>query len=359
MTPIPPFSFKASDDPFGNHFVEVISETNPNSNITWQDICFMVYRSNPTSFKEARKIIHLSLQHLCENASTYPKEWVPIFTYQMLSLYIFLDPSEEELLTIPQYENATESWKLASYQVSRIALSFMKQKQELFALELKAPEKDPILIFRGTPPPCSQGFLSSLITDFTPFHGVGETLFRQNFKFWQKWMEEKNQVIVCGQSLGGSLAYHLASHWPEKVFFYTFGSPGLFRKTPQEEKMRGFILTHEKDLIFQVGRHPESPFVKLYQVSSERRRNWFTAHMRGVLQTNQYRQLLTSIENTSFKRRVFTIIHQCLSAALFVFLVALKVAILLLQCFFSIPKYLLYLFKEKDTKEKDTQNHPL
>lgn len=147
------------------------------------------------------------------------------------------EPENGDTVKIPQKIN--DVWELVEYKMELIPLS-SEWIGVVPALGLKPVENksaQPILLFRPTPQPSSQGALVAFAADGTPGKTIGEVLYDQEsvknrIQDWAKKafieyqaLNKRNEadskemqqrgVKVGGKSMGGILAIIAASHQPQ------------------------------------------------------------------------------------------------------------------------------------------------
>lgn len=198
----------------------------------------VIWKKNPELLNEARQLVQAIFDDMAsklekETLSPHESFHMEVIIGDILSLYPFLNPTNEEKLNVPQLIDG--KWQLCSYQAERITLTPKWMGSPLVAFGMKPlhPKAPPILIFKGTTYPTDEGFSLSLLTDLNPAASVGAYAFRTGRKKIQAWLEKetkRQQAVVYGKSLGGAQAWRTALHHPELVRkVMAYGAPGMSR----------------------------------------------------------------------------------------------------------------------------------
>lgn len=255
----------------------------------------ILWEPNLELLSEARTLIKNLLsdmhrQFASEELTSTDRFHLEMIMGDLLSLYPFLKPEDEEVIQLPvQIEGV---YNLVKYNTNRLELTPDLLSSPLVAYGLTPTDlrAAPILLFKGTTYPSDEGAFLSLMTDLNPFAAVGKYAFEMGKKKIQNWLEiqvSTTKTIVYGKSLGGALSWRSALHFPEKIGkVMAYGSPGF-----------SFL---ERDHLYLVGdKYPEleinffcqrndpvpfsdcvaEKFVKYYQVlSANCQKNALAAH---------------------------------------------------------------------------------
>ncbi|MCX7116886.1 MAG: alpha/beta hydrolase-fold protein [Legionellales bacterium] len=147
-----------------------------------------------------------------------------IFQSTLLSSLPFMDPVVGESIYLPQKIDG--KWRRISYQFVRLDVSptngllaaVLEEEDHLYAYALESRNKQAKshLLLMGTTHPTGQGSGLSSAYNFYPRHSVGEAHHMGEIDAWLAKQRPKN-VIVTGQSKGGTMAMITAAKHPDKV----------------------------------------------------------------------------------------------------------------------------------------------
>lgn len=189
------------------------------------------------AFQEGFRHIFSQLQ--TKELSAQQKNQADFFISNCLSYLPFADMSPYEFITVPQYVDS--KWQLIDYKVIPIELTptsgfkklFLAEQDRVFAYGL-----EPIthltaqshLVFMGTTYPAGQGFFTTVNTDLEAFETAGKKLYRSGRNNIIRWLnQQKNNIHVCGTSLGGALSLLLALDQGDKLTRVdALNPPGLY-----------------------------------------------------------------------------------------------------------------------------------
>lgn len=144
-----------------------------------------------------------------------------------------------------------------------------------------------------------------------------------------------DQIIeVIGKSLGGSMAYHTAAHYPQHVEIRAYMPAGLHARNftlPEGQQIRGKIYMADSDIVSMLGQHPEG--TELYRVVRSETPNAWLAHMRCFGGEETLLLRVNAVwENQRTIRTVLGILHAIFSPLIsFVCVVYLALRALCLQ----------------------------
>lgn len=273
-----------------------------------------------------------------------------MFIGHALALYAITDPVDGETIQVPQQVDG--NWKMISYRVQAIRLTSEWIHQEVEALGLVPlnATASPILLFKGTALPGAKGHASTILTDFTPFNSVGQTLYSSGRRAIREWIDDnykdKKKIQVYGLSLGGSMAYQCGLEHPEKVEIHAYVAPGFLsdKISSKDTLLEGESFLCPTDIVGNLGKHPSGP--QIYKVISREKRNPLTAHLRAFGGEETLLLRVNTVWENVRKIRVFlNVLHQVFSVLFFPIL-ALGIII---QC---ICEKIQELFKRKGLPEE-------
>lgn len=189
---------------------------------------------NQELLDEARTLIQQLLldvhAHLLQEKNTNNIFHLEAIVGELLSLYPFLHPPENEVLQVP-IRSSSGQWEQVAYTVNPIRLTDATLGSPMTAYGLVAEDAPPLLLFKGTTYPADKGFALSLLTDLNPMQSVGGLAHRfaeNSLIGWLKKNTQSQKARVFGKSLGGSLSLLTAIKWPEYIEqVTTYGAPGL------------------------------------------------------------------------------------------------------------------------------------
>jgi hypothetical protein len=302
----------------------------------------VVWKKNPEILREARELVNQVFADITQQMNKKKLSPAEIFHMEMiigdlLSLYPFLSPEQDEILSVPT--EIEGKWKLVEYSVDRIPLTPDWMGSPLMAFGL-IPKKSnlvpPLLLFKGTTYPTDEGFGLSLMTDINPFGAVGKYGFNLGKNKISKWLKTntvQSKAKIYGKSLGGALAWQTALHFPAQVDkVATFGAPGLtsadLRRLQRLKKENNLPLINmfcqEKDPVIAVD-HVASSGIHYYQVVGKHSRKGIGAHadMYSTHEKSTIIRLDPNQEKRRWMRLGMTITRQIASLTLFPLLISL------------------------------------
>lgn len=297
--------------------------------ITWQNIKAALINTDPKLVDQIKHEFHKIFKSVFDQRKNHDDFILEMLLGNLLSLFTYFKPKNGEKVNIPQ--KTGNNWEFIEFKVEKIKLTPKILGSPVYAYGLTPlnPKKgSPVLLFKGTTFPQDKGFLTSIISDFTPLHSVGGGLYEFGKEAIGKWIKDtykahnKTPIKVYGQSLGGAMAYHVASDHKEMVVIQAYVPPGLI--TDRESKLHGKTFCHENDFINALGKHPKG--IELYKIITSSMRNKFTSHLRVygsedaiVLKVNRKK------ENLRFSRTFLTILHQIASCFIYVVVGILRI----------------------------------
>lgn len=253
----------------------------------------VAWKKNPELLKEARELLQTLLSNMIDELQLLPPKdafHMEIIIGDLLSLYPFLNPEQDEELQVPLLIDG--EWRLHNFQVEKIKMTPSWMGSPLVALGMKPMEEGtpPLLLFKGTTYPTDEGFGLSLLTDLNPFASVGAYAFKAGRKKIEKWLRENAENMpahVYGKSLGGAQAWRCALNFPEHVKkVMAYGAPGL--SIADSKKQKALFKTPDKhpeiNLFCQEGdpvpyfdKHVQQGF-NYYQILGAKKRRGGAAH---------------------------------------------------------------------------------
>lgn len=147
-----------------------------------------------------------------------------ILVSNLLAAYPFIDPEDNEFITIPQKMKNGE-WKRIEYKLNEIDISpqtgllsyLIKPEDKIYAYGM-VPKEDKkaesLLSLMGTTYTTGQGENLSVLRNFNPNHSVGEA---HDMTKLGEWIKKQTKVKVTGHSQGGTLAMIVAAKYPAQV----------------------------------------------------------------------------------------------------------------------------------------------
>ncbi len=309
--------------------------------INLQNIKAIFFKKNPLFLSQVRSEFQSIFNHIFQEIKNkkHDELIIEMLIGNILSLYCYMQPSDLELITIPQ--KIESKWMEIPFKVEKIKLTPLILGSPVYAFGLKPLSKEghPIFLCKGTTYPQDSGFLSSIMTDFTPFFSVGGLIYLFYRKKISRWIEDafkerQTKLRIYGQSLGGASAYHIALDNPDKVKVFGYVPPGLLTYTVHKYKdipIMGKIFCHENDFVHLLGKHPKG--IEFYKIITSAPRKGFAAHSRAfgseevlVLKVDENK------ENKRFIRLFLEIVHQMISFVVFMPTLIIKSFSVLVFC---------------------------
>lgn len=193
--------------------------------LSWPVFKAVFVHRDPKLLKELRLVFQQGFEILFsqlhgQKLNQEQNEQVQLYLSNCLSLLPYSDLTPYESIKIPQ--NINNEWLLVDYHITPIELTpttgfkslFVQDHDRVFAYGLESishKDAQSHLIFMGTTYPAGQGFVPQIKTDFKGFETVGKSLYKSGIERVKTWLlSQKDNVHVCGLSLGGSLSLLLA-----------------------------------------------------------------------------------------------------------------------------------------------------
>lgn len=248
-----------------------------------------------------------------------------LFISHVISLIPYCYPKLGMVFQIP-IKTKRGDFALKTYTVSRVIdMSITSHLSPLKGYLLTSRHARPILIYTGTTFPAGDGFLNSLIADFTPFTSVGKLPFSIAKPVLESIFQDYSQLMVFGMSLGGALSLHTLRDYGHKLSS-VFASVPAGLHSADSFKGSGpkvVIVTQEGDLVSSLGYFPEHQGVEFYNFHLEgKKEKPLSAHARVYSGSprSKFHKLDPKQVNRSLFRRILTSLHLALSWLIFSFL---------------------------------------
>jgi len=247
------------------------------------------------------------------------------FIGHIIALIPYCYPPQGEAFLIPVKREG--EWTICEYEVDeRIEIPTRAGLTPIPHFGLCSKEGDPILTCMGTTYPAADGFVATVLTDFTPGHSVGGAAYQQGREKIGRWMEGKENVKVYGMSLGGAFSLHILRDFKDKLSsINAFNPTGLYPEQwteKYEEGVKVNIYTQDADLVSYLGSFPEGKNVEVYRFirgEEGNSENILFAHAK-VYSGSKFVTMLRlqpASENRSFFRKCFTALHRKFSFAVY------------------------------------------
>ena len=268
-----------------------------------------------------RQVLQDAASHLPNGESKEQELVFQAFISNIVALLPYSYPEAGEQFVIPQKIGG--EWRVATYTVDRkIPLTCKWFSSPIVAYGLTSPDGPPILSFLGTTYPAGEGFIATLLADFTPGLSVGHAPYLLGRQEIGEWLKDKKGVVLCGASLGGAIAFHTARASPDKIGrVEVFNPPGLYpwnwrgcQNLPEIN-----IYYQNNDLVGTMGFFPVGDKVSVYRVFGEKKENFLRAHSRAYTggETVTIIKSSPSFENSRISRKILTALHILFSFILF------------------------------------------
>jgi hypothetical protein len=243
------------------------------------------------------------------------------FVHNIIALLPYCYPDEGEEFVIPQKVEGV--WKACKYRVDRkIELTPRWFSTPMICYGLTSDDGPPLLSFLGTTYPAGEGFVATVLSDFTPGLSVGHAPYMMGKEKIAEWFEGKQGVRLFGMSLGGAMTFQALRHHRDKIDSVdAFNPPGLYPWNWKERfdgPQKVNIYYQENDLVATMGSFPEGNGVSVFHVHSKEKEGMFQAHARVYTGGDEVTMLKgdPAFENRRTVRKVLTALHFLLSAIL-------------------------------------------
>ncbi len=282
----------------------------------------VLLNSDPDYLQEFQNLIREVI--LTEHSSPEVRN---LFVYQTLAMLPFAYPEEGFEITIP-IDGVRHAYTIDK----KFELTPSWFSSPLPAYGLVSDNGPPMLVFMGTTYPAGQGFIASVLSDFSPGLEVGHLPLLMGRKELQEWLNDKEGVHVTGASLGGALSIQAAKEFSDHIAkVYAFVPPGVNpwnRFTPSEH-MEINLCCHDGDIVSKLGYFPEGDNVNLYHISD----NGNFVHGRVVMGGESVTILRGDVanENRQISRGILTALHTIFSPILFLLVLPFQLLYRLLE----------------------------
>lgn len=217
-------------------------------------------------FRQYLNLIMGKIHQRLENCSSNDETVLKAIIVEMLCAITSSEPSNGETVEIPQ--KIGSKWELVKYSIEVIPLTseWVGVIPALGLKPLNHLQAQPILLFRPTPQPSSEGALVAYTIDAMPFTTIGECILNQKSVKERifNWIEsaykefiknnphradadskvlgEQRGVILAGKSFGGIHSIQEAGRNPQYISeVLVSGAPTPF------ERVRNEYLKHKND----------------------------------------------------------------------------------------------------------------
>lgn len=243
------------------------------------------------------------------------------FIGHVIALIPYCYPHMGDTFIVPVKQEG--EWVSFEYHVDRvIKLTSEKFSTPIPFFGLVSEGAPPILTCMGTTYPAADGFIATVLADFTPGFSVGQSPYTEGQGQIRDWMRDKQDVQVYGMSLGGAFTLHLLREYKEKLrSVNAFNPAGLYPELWTEKYDEGVkinIYTQQGDIVSYLGAFPEGKNVNMYQFirgQLGKSENPLSAHARVYAGADFVTmcKLDPSVQNTNRARKWLTSIHRSFS----------------------------------------------
>lgn len=244
------------------------------------------------------------------------------FVGNLISLIPYSYPEVGEEFIIPQ--KVGNEWRALQYRIDeKIELTPEWFSSPITACGLSCEEGPALLTFIGTTFPAGDGYVATVLADFTPGCSVGE------FPYWlgkekiASWLDRHGSARLYGASLGGAMTFQTLRDQKDKIeAVYAYNPPGLYpwnwKETYDETGPKVHIYCQENDIIATMGVYPQGRNVSVYHVFAEGFQQMPKAHARAFTGSDHPVILKgdANFENQRFYRKALTAIHMLFGGTL-------------------------------------------
>lgn len=205
-----------------------------------------------------------------------------------------------------------------------VPMSLSTSIPALNAYGFKSTDGDHKLIFTGTTAPSNEGFLNSLLADFTPFSSVGKLPFNMGFSCLKDYFKTRSNVQLLGKSLGGALCLHTLIHFEAYIKdVYAIVPAGLhiWDRYNKNSNKKVVIAIQEGDIVSKLGYFPEHPDVEFFHLKAfGSSTKGFYAHARSFAGSCECEINTPDVKkvNRSLIRTMITVMHIAFSWLIFI-----------------------------------------
>lgn len=277
----------------------------------------ILYQTDEELLQGAQEEIRAILESCAEMSSKLLKEDEMIFQAfigHIISLIPFTYPEENTPFIIPQKIDG--QWKKCHYRIDRkFELTPGWFSSPMVSYGLVSSDGPPIMSFLGTTFPGGDGYLATILADFTPCMSVGHAPYLLGRQQIVDWLADKEKVRLYGISLGGAMTFQVLRHHRDKIeSVEAFNPPGLYPWDWKEDYNEGpkiNIYYHDNDLVPSTGFFPEGRDVTVYRLYTGNTETFRRAHIR-VYSAFDHVTVLKSdpaYENKRWERKILTGCH--------------------------------------------------
>ncbi|MCH9627722.1 MAG: hypothetical protein S4CHLAM2_13640 [Chlamydiales bacterium] len=332
--------FETAQSEIGQITSVIFSQTPPSSAargiLNRRNVRNVFHQTSPEYLQSFRTEMQRILIYAFDHKGNIDDETFSLFVHHALSLLPFAYPEEGFQVQIPVKNR--DSWELAPYTLDRkfnLGSSFFASPMPAFGFT--SDGYPPKLIFMGTTYPAGQGFLGTLLSDFTPFASVGWLPMRCGREELGAWLTTHSGAHVSGISLGGSLSLHAAKNFGNhisKVFAFIPAGLNSWELSAFDDSQTEInILFQGGDLVSHLGFFPEGNNVNLYHVHEEQTANFLSAHVRVLLSGHNIRveRGSTEDENQRIPRKILTGLHILFTPLIFLLMLPAYLVVALVK----------------------------
>lgn len=284
--------------------------------------------------KQFRAELQLELDQLAANPpKNAQKELIwRQFLGNILALIPYSYPHEGEIFNIPCLD-ANNNCRQVNYRTQVIELTpnhspiLITPISALGFLPVNDQQAPPVLSFLGTTYPAGNGFIATVLADFTPNMSVGEHVYKESKGIIDNWFKNNKNAHVVGLSLGGAMAFHtLSDHHADISRADIYNPPGLYEHC---WKGKSFdtgcpinIYRQPGDVVSQMGFWPTGDQVKIYNIIPHQQgitEGMPRAHIQAFSGCEKVTFLKSDpkVENKSFFRKFLVFLHLYIGPFLF------------------------------------------
>lgn len=276
----------------------------------------VLLKKDPELMKSFRDALREELREASEHIPEIGSKEEIVFNGligNIIAILPYAYPEEGEKFVIPVKVDG--QWKRVEYTVDRkIELTHKWFSSPIAAYGLTSNDGPPLLTFLGTTYPAGEGYIATLLADFTPGLSVGHAPYLQGKRKIAEWLEDKQGVRLFGASLGGALTLHVARNHKEKIDCVEAYNPaGLYPWdwNGKDNLPKINIYYQQNDLVSTLGFFPEGKNVSIFRVLGLKPENFMKAHIRAYTGGEEVTLLKSSpqYENSRLVRKILTILH--------------------------------------------------
>jgi len=246
-----------------------------------------------------------------------------LYLANIISLIPYCYPSCGDTFRIPA-KNSANRYQFVKFTVKDILTLTVDESLTPFkAYGLVSDHNHQMLVFLGTTFPGAEGFLNSLLTDFTPFVSVGKIAFLFARKKLADYFSAHKNVAVYGKSLGGSmalLAFREFESSLKEVYAVVPAGLHIWDRYKASCDKKVVIITQEGDLVSKMGYFPEHEKTHLYEVAlTTKKVSGVLAHVVAFpgADCSKIKLKDPKFENRLMHRHLLTIVHCAFSFFIF------------------------------------------